>query len=78
MPQGSQFWRHKRKPTPPSRIYPHIKIKINKSSVTPETVLQNTARHTKKILLYILSPTELHLKNVNYLYSASSDPTNVV
>jgi hypothetical protein len=26
----------------------------------------------------ILFPTELHLKNVNYLYSACSNPTNVV
>ena len=28
--------------------------------------------------LYILLPTELHLKNVYYLYSASSNPTNFV
>ena len=27
---------------------------------------------------YILFPTELHLKNVYYLYSACSNPTNVV
>ena len=27
--------------------------------------------------LYILLPTELHLKNVYYLYSASSNPTNM-
>ena len=28
--------------------------------------------------MYILFPTELHLKNVYYLYSACSNPTNVV
>jgi hypothetical protein len=31
-----------------------------------------------KIGYYIFSPTELHLKNVNYLYSPCSNPTNVV
>ena len=29
-------------------------------------------------LVNILFPTELHLKNVNYLYSACSNPTDVV
>ena len=32
----------------------------------------------KLICSYILLPTELHLKNVYYLYNASSNPTNVV
>ena len=29
-------------------------------------------------IVYILYPTELHLKNVYYLYSACSNPTDVV
>jgi hypothetical protein len=52
--------------------------KIFTLSFFVEKIKIKKKRLSISVLKNILRPTELHLKNVEYLYSACSNPTDVV
>ena len=54
------------------------KHKINEKKISKTKYKQNYKLICTQFFMNILFPTELHLKNVYYLYSACSNPTNVV